>query len=575
MKNYLGIGTNLVAFLLLAVMAGILFFGAWKNSGIIDELAHIPAGYSYATLRDLRLNPEHPPLVKWFSGVTARLGENFNFPAGDPLFQTGINEQWDLGAKFLYESGNNPDKLIFAARVGPIILTLLLGWFLFLWARDLLGAGWGLFLLFLFVFSPNFLAHGNLVTTDIGATLGVVVALLYFTKFLRNPTNGNLLKCALALGIAFLLKFTTLLLVPVLIIATVLWALITEKSKVKGVLIWLFKLSLVGLAAILIVAGVYQFLIASYPQEKQIADASFILRGSQSQILKTAVFGLSETPAFRGLGYYFQGLLMNLQRAEGGNTAYFLDAVSNKGWWYYFPVVYLLKEPLPLLILFFSALAAGLINLKKLGFPRTGYLRENFDYVVMLLFVVVYWASSIQAKLNIGIRHIFPAIILMWLLSLRQIKNWQFAWKVGFLSILAVWYLAEFFLASPHYLAYFNQLAGGPANGYKYVVDSNLDWGQDLKYLRDYVFEKGIPKIKVDYFGAGRPSYYLGERYEPLRADDGPQKGWVAVSATFLQTERGEPIPNFPGPCCRYRWLDQYEPVAKIGYSIFVYKIPE
>jgi hypothetical protein len=139
---------------------------------------------------------------------------------------------------------------------------------------------------------------------------------------------------------------------------------------------------------------------------------------------------------------------------------------------------------------------------------------------------------------------------------------------------LLAWILVENFLWAPWHLSYFNEFAGGPANAYRYVVDSNLDWGQSLKELRDFVIRHDIKKIKVDYFGGGDARYYLGDRFEPLNRDLGPQRGWLAISATFLQGERGTPAPGFDQPCCRYRWLDQYEPVAKIGYSIFVYHIP-
>jgi len=125
----------------------------------------------------------------------------------------------------------------------------------------------------------------------------------------------------------------------------------------------------------------------------------------------------------------------------------------------------------------------------------------------------------------------------------------------------------------PYFLAYFNESIGGPQNGYKYVTDSNLDWGQDLKRLADFVNENGIEKIKLDYFGWSDPAYYLGGRRDTLRREDKEQKGWLAVSATFLQTFCPNDTPRCKLEDRTYRWLDQYEPFAKIGYSIFVYDL--
>lgn len=143
------------------------------------------------------------------------------------------------------------------------------------------------------------------------------------------------------------------------------------------------------------------------------------------------------------------------------------------------------------------------------------------------------------------------------------VKN---AGKAIVIAVLLVWYVLSFAGVYPHFIAYFNEFAGGPANGYKYVADSNLDWGQDLRRLAKFVEAKNIDHIKVDYFGGGDVKYYLGDTAEIWHADNGETTGWLAVSATFLQTSRAYPWAS-------YAWLDQHEPIAKIGFSIFVYNI--
>jgi hypothetical protein len=138
------------------------------------------------------------------------------------------------------------------------------------------------------------------------------------------------------------------------------------------------------------------------------------------------------------------------------------------------------------------------------------------------------------------------------------------------------YYIAVCFWISPHYLAYFNEFAGGPANGYRYLVDSNLDWGQDLKGLKQYMDQHGIDRIYLSYFGSDSPQRYgikydwlpspLPENPEPLKRVRIPTKGYVAVSVTDLQGV-------FPGTRNMFQWLAPYKPIAKIGYSIFLYRI--
>jgi hypothetical protein len=387
---------------------------------------------------------------------------------------------------------------------------------------------------------------------------------------------------------------------------TLAWALLSEREKIKGLGRWFLRLSAIGVIGLLFLLLVYLLVTWNYEADRQIRDADFVLKSYGFRPLVHFNLWLMEYPVLRAWGQYLYGLLMNLQRAAGGNTTYFLGEVSAAGWWYYFPIVYVLKEPIPILIMILIALVAGLSRL--LWVLRQWILRKDipnlapmarayFPHLSLLLFVIVYWISSVTSPLNIGVRHIFPTVPLIWILILWQVKSWTFptvenphqkplprffhffvaycksSLKVIFLFVLALWYLIEFIRITPTYLAYFNQLIGGPANGYQYVVDSNLDWGQDLKRLRDFVEKNNIKKIKVDYFGGGDARYYLGDRFEPMNRDLAPQKGWIAISATFLQGERGTPAPGFDQVCCRYRWLDQYEPVTKIGYSIFVYYI--
>jgi hypothetical protein len=135
--------------------------------------------------------------------------------------------------------------------------------------------------------------------------------------------------------------------------------------------------------------------------------------------------------------------------------------------------------------------------------------------------------------------------------------------------------LVETVSIAPNFIAYFNELVGGAKNGYKYVVDSNLDWGQDMKKLTTFVEQNKINKIKVDYFGGTSPKYYLGEKFEPWSSSKGQPEtnSWLAVSLTFLQNSQGQPVSGFERKAeDGYSWLQDKKPFSRIGYSMFIYK---
>lgn len=589
-----------IALALLLLMGAVAITSVNKKSISTDEAPHITAGYSYLKFQDFRINPEHPPLIKDIAAFPL-IFQDINFPLDHPAWTTMVNAQWDLGPQFLYRSGNDPDRIIFWGRIGPILLTLLFGWLLFLWSRGLFGSKWAIFTLSLFVFSPTIMAHGRLVTTDIAAAFAFFIAIYAYVKLLKKPSLKNLLIAGVAFAIAQLLKFSLVLLLGFLPAITLLWILLNREAILKNIFIWAGRfIVILGITA-LVILPVYQFHVANYPVEKQIDDIEHILQSNTKlPALTDALVWMADKPILRAYAQYALGVSMVFMRVAGGNTTYFLGEVSNQAWLHYFPVAFGLKVPIALLI--FSLISFGAINSRQFTrFKNSGFINSvkelrhkmltDFDEVAMLLFFIFYWVVSMTGNLNIGVRHLLPTFPFLYLLITGQLSRWvrgrpqiyaenmlsSLKQRVGYyasaikkLSIIAVlllWYIFSFSGIYPHFLAYFNEFAGGPDNGYKYIVDSNLDWGQDLRGLVKFVDEKNIDQIKVDYFGGSDVKYYLGDRAEIWHADNGPTTGWLAVSATFLQTSRGYPWAS-------YEWLDEYEPVAKIGWSIFVYNIP-
>ncbi|TSC90063.1 MAG: hypothetical protein G01um10142_477 [Parcubacteria group bacterium Gr01-1014_2] len=340
---------------------------------------------------------------------------------------------------------------------------------------------------------------------------------------------------------------------------------------------------------------IYYVFTLNYPAERQKADTEFILSSFGNRTLADLTAFMANKPIIRGLGEYALGLLMVGQRAVGGNTTYFLGEVSGAGWRSYFPIVYALKEPLAwwILVIFALVYLAWQIpslkskdeSLKQRSFKNSirhwslalsHWTKVHFVEFAMLLWLAIYWTTSIKSNLNIGVRHLlvtYPFAIILVSGQLARLKH-KIKYFIPIVVFLLTWYVAENLHIWPYYLTYFNQLAGGPSGGYRYVVDSNLDWGQDLKRLSQWVEENKIDKIHLDYFGWSDPVYYLGPKFQWLtagqykNAQDFINKtggGYIGVSATFFMGSRGNPTKS-------YIWLQRFEPVAVIGNSIWVWK---
>ncbi len=638
--------TNLIAIILMLLMFGLAFFSMLGDSLTMDELAHTPAGYSYVTQQDMRLNPEHPPLLKDMAGFSVWLGSKItntpiSFPSQSQAWQEDINGQWQFGRDFLFNSANETDQIIFWSRLPMLLVMLLLGFFVFKWTRQLYGNRASLFALFLYSLSPTFIAHGRLVTTDVGAAAAFFIATYYLLKWLKKPNYKNLIIAGIVFGLALLTKFSLAILIPYFVLITIIWAtfhatqpktytiknkvLIQERPPVnpgqnllKKIFSNNFKylagLLMIGLIGLILIWPVYFLHTYNYPAEKQLQDTEEFLSTFGSRWLADPIIQMADYSMLRPFSYYFTGLLMVMQRADGGNTTFFLGETNNVAWPEYFPVVFAIKVPLVLLILSCLALiyAANKIKRPLCYQPLiriNQWIRKNFTEFSLLLFFVIYWFLSITSNLNIGVRHVLPIFPILYILIGGQITQWlkiNFGPKLEKIKInsqgviksirlitsdylkatlkylliisLLAWYGWSVIGSYPHFLTYFNELVGGAENGHHYVTDSNLDWGQDLKRLTKFVEQRGIQTIYIDYFGGDLPEYRLREKFRPWWGNRNPNElpsdSWLAISATFLQGGRSTSGPGFDQPTRFYEWLNQYEPVAVIGHSIFVYRIP-
>ncbi|MCJ7631082.1 glycosyltransferase family 39 protein [Candidatus Bathyarchaeota archaeon] len=536
---------DIIACLLLLLMVSTAILSMKDDSATSDEVAHIIAGYSYLVKHDYRLNPEHPPLLKDLAAIPLLI-MNLPFPENSSYWTNDTNGQWGLGRLFLYNSGNNADQILFWSRMPTAILMLLLGFYIYKWSRELYGQKAGLLALVFYSFSPSIITNSRLVTTDLGVTFFIFIAFYYFWKFLEKPTRLNFTLATLTFTLAQLSKFTAIFLVPIFLILIML----KHRSLKTFVLMMVSSLLILGIYYQLHLVGmplqVQHQLIGALKNDDAGAYAEY------TELARTLLNSMADISLLRPYAQYLLGFLMAGGHIAGGSGANFFMGESGVHHWLYDLVGYLVKEPIASQIMLITAM---FLAAKKRGLPQP--LTIGIIAFCLLLFTIFS-----AANLQLGIRYILPIYPFIYMLTAGQVAGARAPALKATTVLLIVWLVASSLLIFPSYLSYYNELVGGPRNGYLYFVDSNTDWGQDLKRLATYVRDNSINRIKVDYFGGGDPGYYLGDRYVYWDYGHRPTDGWLAISATHYQWYRNE-----------YSWLSVYKPVSQIGYSILVYNI--
>lgn len=623
MQTKNGFLTKMLLGILIVISGSLMVYSSMRDALIMDELAHIPAGYGYLKYNDHRLNPEHPPLTKVLSAIPL-VFMDLKFPTESKAWTTDVNGQWDAGREFIFGLGNDADAIIFWARIGAILLTLILTIIIYYISKKLTGPILAFLPTALFAFSPSVLAHGHYVTTDIAAAFGILISLYSYANFLKNPTARNGIFATICFGLAQLTKFSAILLIPFYLIIAIVWG-IYKASKVEFAPIGssklrvffempareLLKLAVIGITAvILIIYPVYFVFTRNYPIERQAQETEYLLTSFAEgptksgeicipmRCLAEATIWMSGKEITRPFAEFMLGALMVTQRSVGGNTSYFLGEVSNLGSRSYFPVVFGLKEtPISLLAL----LVAIVFSIYKIiTAPKTGkkiwrrvadWSENNIQKLIFILFIIFYMGTSIKSPLNIGYRHLMPILPLIYILiATAFIHKKESRWSYFGVIFIVFASIISAFTASPYFLSYFNFIGGGTMNGYRYVTDSNYDWGQDMYELKTFVENNPqIDKIAIDFFGGSDTQYYLKDKAVSWWSAKGNPTnegiGWFAISVNNLQ---GQIQPKIQWLTRHerdeYHWLTEIrekepgmgglpKPDYRVGTSILIYKL--
>jgi hypothetical protein len=511
--------------LILAAQACIQVALARLDSQTTDEAVHLVAGYTYLTEGDYRFNPEHPPLVKTLAALPL-LSLKLNKPdeadrywdrAGN-FFYDSWRENRTYAERWLYSSGNNPNQILFLGRLATVVVTLLLGVAIFAIAWRHWGHWAALVSVGIFALDPTVTAHGHLVTTDMAIALAYLLVAYTSWRFFVTGSIKWAIWLGLAFGLALLVKHTAIIALPLLVILFITVGIQKERASTRQLLSRFLISLLVAWAVIWIGFAFRGGVIPNVSSVTSETAEQYTELGYETpyeypnqavdQLYSTARPALSLLPA-----EYLKGLFLVVNHASAGHSSYLLGESSLTGWWYYFPVLFVLKTPLPSLLL--GAIAIYLL-LKR---PNEGRLA-----VIFAVSASVYFGVAMFSKASLGIRHIMPVLPFFFLMI-----GWaaQVSYKVRWAAVVAaIWLVAVYSITYPTYLGYFNELSGKKENNHTIATDSNLDWGQDLYRIADYIENKRLVRPYVEYGWLGRAAldYYLGNNYRLLE-DNQPATG--------------------------------------------------
>ena len=532
-KNYhcasiiqlLGKERFIVTLLLFAFFAQI-FLGARLFSVAMDEQVHLPTGFVHLETKEAEFRKSNAPFVGILVALPSFLFSKPDINTKDPDISS--NNFWDFGNKFLFT--NDAEKLVFSGRMVVAFLSLLMAFYVFRWAKELFGQKAGLLALFLFVFIPLVVGHSQLISTDIGLAVFFFISSYYFWKSLKEQKLEHKVLSGLFLGMALASKFSGMLLVPLFILLTFIkvrpW--ISKKAMLTGRQVepW-FKLILPVFAfGFLALWAIYFF-----P-----TDPNFYSNGFRS------IYAEDANPNY---------------------LVYLNGEFKIGGWWYYFLEGFAIKTPIPFLVF----LVWALFLFKKL---KTTFLNKMF---LLAPPAVLFFFTSFGAH-NLGTRYLIPAYPFLAVYAGGIINHTNKKAAIIFLASLSVWYVFFAVNSHPDQLAYFNEFVGGSDNGYKYMDDSNIDWGQDLKRLKKFTDANPDAKVvyiwrqgdrALDYYGTGKEKNIidLPENWwsEP--------KGKYAVSSHFLvRAKIMSQVYSEPS----LDWASLYKPADRIGQSFFIYE---
>lgn len=553
-----------MSFNMLAVIA--------RKSITNDEIVMIPAAYYHLVSGDYQVVNEHPPLSKIIAGLPLLFIQPNETPTSEfPKTLSSSDRTWMVQEHFWRTNLKNLETISFWTRVPAILLTVALGVLLFMFARDLFGDRAAVLSVALFAIEPTVLAHGRVVQTDIPAAFGF---LLFFFMLRRHWLSTDFMGAALlglATGIALLAKFSMLISGPILAVYFIALFFLAPRRELSR-------------ASVLAHAGVVLLVLIVVVNAAYFFDSRPLIEGDTSWLAQA--FPGSHPlviAAIRALSWivptdFIFGIFWQLWHSDQGHGASLFGMFRETGWWYYFPVAFALKTTLPFLLLSVTAIGWGTYRALARGDRKTLFL---------LLPFVIYTAFVMISSINIGVRYYLPAYMFLFILAGamldRLLRSGRLhAARIVIVALLVGWCGFEAIRAYPHYMSYMNQLASGAPRWY-YLSDSNVEWGDDIRELAEYLKARGETRVRGALLGGFVTLNWYGVQYiDAMTAtEDSASTRYVAIGASFLN---GSTVPLHK---IGDRWQTNEErmstfeayrhrtPEANFGGSIYLYRTSE
>lgn len=519
-------------------------------SHTFDEPYHLAASVGVWQTHRLGLGIQHPPIPRLAAGLPlylsgVRVREEFFTPTYRSDFAT-----FGAGEPILFDGPLPYETILARSRLAMLIFPVIALWYVYRMGKWLAGKRVAALAAVFCTLDPTLLGHGMWVTTDAAGAAGALIGAYHGLRFIAKPNWRNTLIAAAALALAIGCKLSCVLLVPALAVilvcrhAPVLWRPARHHSRWRVYLRrWPSVRQAMALAAVsfVFIWAIYLFDVGRL-DDQDVFDAA--------RFAKAAPAWLRHAPV--PMPSFFLGLGIVL-RHSGGHNAYLLGQCSTEGWWYYFPVCLLVKSTVGSIL--GMVLAAGVF---LCGVGR----RYPWRSFAVLVVPVVFLLAAMNSHINIGIRHLLPALPFLYLFVALHLQR---GWRCGVLLAVMALAAVETAAVHPDYIAFFNRAAGGPEAGDRYLDDSNLDWGQDLSSLGPWL------KTQADggRTGSCRLFSIFGERVlerSGIEPDvwGKARPGLFAISRTVKVGSPGIPY---------VAWLSKYPLVRRFGWSIEVYDL--
>jgi hypothetical protein len=556
-------------------MAILLVTSVRQQSQTFDESTHLFAGLEYWKHADFGRNPEHPPFVKLLASLPL-LPMGLHEPAAIPIPFFKAQDLINSG-QLLYTA--SADAILLRGRLMIALFTLALGLLVFLATKQIFGTLAAILALFLFTFEPNLLANGAVVTTDMGLALFLFASVYTFYRFCNKPSAARLALCAVATALGIVAKHSGVLIFPTLVLLALADPLVPasrphSSGKIANSSDRKRQLRQLGLALLAIAVFSYVVLWACYgfryaarPGQLQIAPPLSVYAGMLTHQLQRSVIEFLARHHLLPEAYLYGWV--DILLSQGTRPSFIFGHLYSTGKWFFFPAVFLLKTTLTLMLF-----------LLLLPFARI-YGRRR-ELVFFFLPVAFFLVAALSSHINMGVRYLLPIYPFCIVLASAAAASFFTRSFVGTVAVAALLLLTVFssLHSYPNFLAYSNELFGGPSHTYRFATDANADWGQGLKWTKTYLDQHSDNNCWFDYYGNPTVdlSYYgihckplLGGFAHLLGMGDAPIPSTISGTVLVSSTETDGLLwgPDNLNP---YQLFQDRAPDATIGNIIFVYR---